>query len=126
MSPTPPVECLSTVKELERRRIEYLAGEAHRLGEGGEFLRVQSAQEDGHQEGSGLGVCRGWILRGAVDQRVDEALNLGVGEGEAVALVLDDVDGMNGHEFAGPGLGLWATVHACRWDLPLGRLARQQ
>ena len=84
---------------MERRRVEGLAGEAHGVGEGGELLRVEAAQEDGHQERGGLGVGGGGVFGRAVDERVDEGLDLGVGEDEAVALVLDDVDGVDGHEY---------------------------
>jgi hypothetical protein len=53
--------------------------------------------EDGHQEGGGLGVGGGIVRGFACDQSADEGLNLFVGEGEAIALVLDYVDRVNGH-----------------------------
>ena len=95
-------------ERVERRGVQRFAGEAHRLGQRGQFLRVETAQEDRHQQRGGLGICRGicgGFASGDADcglplhQRADESLNLGVGESEAVALVLDYVDGVNGHEF---------------------------
>ena len=67
------------------------------LSEGGKFLRDESAHEDGHQESGRLGV--GWAIgrRLACYQRSDEGVNLSVGESEAVAFVLDHIDGVNGH-----------------------------
>jgi len=52
--------------------------------------------EDGHEEGCDLGVGDELFFGGAVDEGVDEGLDLIVGEDVAVALVEDDVDGMDG------------------------------
>ena len=48
LSPTPPVECLSTVGAADAREVEALAGADHGLGPGGELARRQPAEEDGH------------------------------------------------------------------------------
>ncbi len=52
-------------------------------------------EEDGHEEGSDLCVGDELMVWGAVDDGADECADLGVGEGVAVALVEDDVDGMD-------------------------------
>lgn len=78
---------------MERCRVKGLAGVAHGPGEGGEFVGVEAALKDGHQEGRDLGVCGGFV-----SDRVDEGVDLYVGEGQAVALVKDDVERMDvGH-----------------------------
>ncbi len=87
--------------------VSDLAGEAHGFGEGGELARVEAAEKDSHEEGRDLGVGDELSCRGAVDDGVDEGADFGVGEGEAVALVEDDVDGMDGH------FGCWLLVVGC-------------
>ena len=81
---------------VEGSGVDDFAGEAHGGGEGGELARVEASEEDGHEEGGDLGVGDELFLGGAVDDGVDEGTDLLVGEGEAVALVEDDVDGMDG------------------------------
>lgn len=71
--------------------VEDLSGEAHGGGEGGEFLRGEAAEEDGHEERGGLAVGDG-----VINDAADEVLDFGVGEGKAVALVADDVDDVEG------------------------------
>ena len=87
----------------ERRRIEHVAGKAHRLRQCSKFRGVQAAQENGHQQRGNLRVrgCLGGRLAG--DQRADEALDLGVSEDAAVALVLNYVNRMKGHLHTGFG-----------------------
>ena len=51
---------------------------------------------DGHEEGGDLGVGDELLFGSAVDECVDESVDLGVGEDAAVALVQDDIDGMDG------------------------------
>ena len=89
---------------VEGRGVEDLAGEAHGGGEVGELLRGEAAEEDGHEKRGDLGVGDG-----AVDYAVDEVLDLGGGEGEAVALVADDVGGVDvlGHLVTD---GAWRSV----------------
>ena len=41
---------------VERGGVEGLAGEAHRGGEGGEFVLVEAALEDSHEEAGDLRV----------------------------------------------------------------------
>src|SRR6185312_3199637 len=80
--------------------VEGFAGVAHGLGEGGELAGVEAAKEDGHEEGGDLGVGNSvrdeLVFWSAIDYGTDEGLDLSVGEGEAVALVEDDVDGADG------------------------------
>ena len=71
--------------------VEGLAGEAHGLGEGGEFLGVEAVLEDRHEEGGGLGF--GDFV---VGEGVDEGLDLFVGEDFVVAFVADEVLRMEG------------------------------
>ncbi len=86
---------------VEGRGVECLAGVAHCRGEGGEFVGAESALEDGHEEGGDLCVGDELVLRGADDDIVNEGRYLGVAEGEAVAFVEDNVDGVDelGHGF---------------------------
>ena len=72
---------------VERFGVGDLSGEAHGLGEGGEFSRVEAAQKDGHQEGGDLGVGNELPFWGAIDDGEDEGADLGVGESEAVAFM---------------------------------------
>jgi len=76
---------------VERGGVEGFAGVAHGGGEVGKLLRVEAAQEDGHNEGGGLGVGDG-----AVNDAADEGLDFSGGEGLAVTLVADDVYGVDG------------------------------
>ncbi len=76
--------------------VEGFAGVAHGGGEGGELVGVEAALEDGHEEGGDLGVGDELFFGGAVDDGADEGLDFGIGEDEAVTLVEDDVDGMDG------------------------------
>lgn len=76
--------------------VEGLPGVAHGGGEGGELLWVEAVVEDGHEEGGDLGVGDELFLWRALNEGVDEGLDLCVAEGAAVALVEDDVDGMDG------------------------------
>lgn len=81
---------------VEGRGVEGVAGEAHGGGEGGKLVLIESALEDGHEKRGDLGVGDELMLRGAVDYGSNEGLDFGVGEGEAVALVEDDVDRVDG------------------------------
>src|SRR5580693_5690715 len=55
------------------------------------------------------------MLGGAIDDGSDEGLDLGVGEGETVALVEDDVDGMDGlgHLLRRKAAGRRSAMVAC-------------
>ena len=84
--------------------VEGLTREAHGAGEGGEFLGVEAALEDGHQKAGDLGVGGG-----VGDDGGDEGFDLWVGEGVAVPLAKDEVDGMDlgGHS---------GGVRCSRWN----------
>jgi len=82
---------------VERFGVGDLSGEAHGLGECGEFSGLEAAEEDGHQEGGDLAVGDELPSRGALDDGEDEGADFGVGEGEAVTFVQNDIDGMDGH-----------------------------
>jgi len=53
--------------------------------------------EDGHEEGGYLGVGDELFDGSAIDNGADEGFNFVVAEGAAVALVEDDIDGVDGH-----------------------------
>ncbi len=61
----------------------------------GELAGVEAAQEDRHQESGDLGVGDEMLLGGAVDDGSDEGMDLFVAECVAVALVKDDIDGVD-------------------------------
>jgi len=76
--------------------VEGFAGVAHGRGEGGELAWVESALEDGHEECGDLGVGDELVGWGAVDDGADEGFDFGIAEDVTVALVEDDVDGVDG------------------------------
>ena len=92
--------------------VEGFAGEAHGGGEGGEFLRRETAQVDGHEEGGGLSVGDG-----AIDDAVDKVLDLRGGEWETVTLVTDDVDDVEWLCGLSHGVYFWS----CGRTKPAGR-----
>lgn len=81
---------------VERLGVGNLSGEAHGFGERGQLSRIETAEKDGHQKGGDLGVGDELSCGGALDDGMNKGADLCVGEGEAVAFVQDDVDGMNG------------------------------
>ena len=91
---------------VERFSVGDLSGEAHSLGECGQLFRIEAAEKDCHEKGCDLGVGNQLSRRSTVDDGMDEDANLRVREGEAVALMKDDVDGMDGvgHVFDEVGL----------------------
>src|SRR3981081_4059168 len=91
---------------VERFGVGDLSGEAHGLGECGQFSRIEAAEKDGHQEGGDLGVGDELPFWGALDDGEDEGADLGVSESESVAFVQDYVDRMDGvgHVFDQIGL----------------------
>ena len=103
LSPTPPVECLSTAKEW--------SDEVSSVSPEKRMAWVSAASSCGLSPRRKIAISSAavWLSVGAsagglggrfpLDQRADEELDLGVGEDEAVALVLDHVDRVNGHEF---------------------------
>ncbi len=99
---------------LEWSGVEGIAGEAHSLGEGCEFLGRQAALEDGHEEGRDLGFGDG--LGFGIYQGSDEGLDLVGGEGFAIALAADCVLRVEAH----------ALVTSARWKAPGSRSARVQ
>ena len=82
--------------------VEGIAGVAHGRGKGSELLRAEAAEEDGHEEGGDLSVGDELVVGGAVDDGADEGVDFVVGEGEAVTLVDDDVEWVDGrvHDLA--------------------------
>ncbi len=76
--------------------VEDFAGVAHGGGEGGELVRVESALEDGHEECGDLGVGDELVGWGTVDDGADEGSDFVLAEDVTVALVKDDVDGVDG------------------------------
>jgi len=102
LSPTPPVECLSTANECSddgssvspEKRIAWVSAASSCAVQSRRKIAISSAAvwESVGAPGGGL----------TADSRSTsarmKALNLGVGEDETVALVLDYVDGVNGHE----------------------------
>ena len=82
---------------LERPSVEGFSRETHGAGQRCELLGVEAALEGCHEEGSDLGVGDELMLWGALDDSPDESLNFDVGEGESVAFVQDDVEGVDGH-----------------------------
>ena len=85
LSPTPPVECLSTTRRPERGpEVDRLAGLDHRVGEGVRLSTGEALEVDGHAPGRHLVV-------GHVATRVaeDELGDLLIGQLPAVPLALD-------------------------------------
>jgi hypothetical protein len=95
-------------ESVERFGVGDLSGEAHGFGERGQLSRIEAAEKDGHQKGADLGVSDELSFGGAVDDGMNEGADLCVGEGEAVAFVEDDVDGMDSksHGFEEMSLGV--------------------
>jgi len=84
---------------VEGSGVEGFAGVTHGGGEGGELVGREASLEDCHEECGDLGVGDELVVGGAVDDGTDEGFDFGVGKGEAVALMEDDVDGVDGlHE----------------------------
>ena len=96
---------------VQRGGVKGFAGETHRGGEVGELGGRESALVDGHEEGGDLGVsdfvgeCErgggfaagfGELLFAVEDDCVDEVLDFSFGELAAIALLDDDVEGVEG------------------------------
>ena len=87
LSPTPPVECLSTTLRPSRAaEIDRLAATDHRVGEHVRLALGEAAEEHGHAEGGHL-VVRHLTARVAEDQLGE----LVVGQLLPVALALDQL-----------------------------------
>ena len=105
LSPTPPVECLSTATLPRRGGREPFVGVAHGEGEGAGFVEREAAQKGGHEPGgelfggNGAGGCAG-----------DEEADLAVVERAAVAFFADEVDGVKGGGVRHYGSGLVSSV----------------
>ena len=87
LSPTPPVECLSTTLRPSRgAEIERLPAADHRVGEHVRLALREPAEEDGHAE-------RGHLVVGHLAARIaeDQLGQLVVGELLPVALALDQL-----------------------------------
>ena len=87
LSPTPPVECLSTLTPGIAGQIHGVAGAQHALGQAADFAVGHAGEEDGHQEGRHL-----IIGNFAAGVSVHQELNLFGSEFFAVALALDQVN----------------------------------
>ncbi len=103
---------------VEWRGVECFAGVTHGGGESRELVRVESALEDGHEESGDLRIGDELFVWRAGNDVVNEGCDLSVAEGEAVAFVKDDVDGMN-------GLGHGFNVQ-CDYDLSGYELVRKK
>jgi hypothetical protein len=54
LSPTPPVECLSTLMPFDRGEVNGLARMFHRIGQSGDFPFVHSPPNNRHRQSAGL------------------------------------------------------------------------
>ena len=82
---------------VEGRGVEGFAGEAHGGGEGGELAAESRPRwKTAMRKAAIWASVTSCLVRRAVDDGADEGLDFVVGEGVAVALVEDDVDGMDG------------------------------
>ena len=91
LSPTPPVECLSTAAGPGRDQSSLSPERTIAPVRCGRLVGVHAAQDDGHEQGGELVVGPG-----AVGGAVDEGVDLVGGQGVPVALLADDVDGTHG------------------------------
>ena len=92
LSPTPPVECLSTVGAGTAAQVKPLAGADHRVGPGPQLGVAEPAEEDRHEHGRHLLVGDLALGIGA-----DQPADVVAGERQAVALGADQVDAAYGH-----------------------------
>lgn len=79
---------------IEERGVKDFTAASHGVGECCEFARAEASLEDGHEQRGDARGCDGFI-----DDTSNEAADFRFGEFVAVALVQDDVDGMNAHDY---------------------------
>ena len=89
LSPTPPVECLSTFRAGNAAEIEHFARVQHGFGERGGFGGCHAAPNHGHQPSGKLVVGNG-AVRGAINEKVR---SLRARFLLPIALLANDVDG---------------------------------
>ena len=85
LSPTPPVECLSTLTPGTLDEVEHVARVEHRVGERHGLGVVEAAEEDGHEPGGHLVVgelARRERRRGGRSRRASSALAVALGGDE--------------------------------------------
>lgn len=79
---------------VEEGRVKDFAAASHGIGECCEFAWAEATLEDGHEQRCDARGCDGFI-----DDTSDEPADFCVGKFVAVALMQDDVDGMDAHDY---------------------------